>query len=262
MTKVLFILSAVLMLVSIFFARQNGRDFADVRTKVTALNIEVDGVRKSAMAAAGEVTKLDGEIAAVDTDLATEGERVKTQKVRVARADNDARSAQAELDVQNKKLADLRLQLDKLPKGMKPETLVEDIANIRKSIADMQAQVEQKKKEESEEVEKMAGARKELEDVVAKIEERKKAFERNGLSARVVAVNPDWGFVIVNAGQSRGITEASQLLVTRGTQTVGKLAIVSVQGDRTVANILPETLAEGMTIAPGDQVILEKLYLQ
>ncbi len=73
-------------------------------------------------------------------------------------------------------------------------------------------------------------------------------------------MNNDWGFVIVNAGQSRGITEATKLLVTRGSQTVGKLSIVSIQGNRTVANILPDTLAEGMTIAPGDRVILENLY--
>ena len=59
---------------------------------------------------------------------------------------------------------------------------------------------------------------------------------------------------------SDGISEATKLLVIRGSQTVGKLSIVAVQGERTVANIIPDTLAAGMSIAPGDRVILEKLY--
>jgi Flp pilus assembly protein CpaB len=65
---------------------------------------------------------------------------------------------------------------------------------------------------------------------------------------------------VVDAGQSRGISEATKLLVIRGSQTVGKLSIVAIQGERTVANIIPDTLAAGMSIAPGDRVILEKLY--
>ncbi|MCA1964148.1 MAG: hypothetical protein LDL31_09420, partial [Prosthecobacter sp.] len=60
-------------------------------------------------------------------------------------------------------------------------------------------------------------------------------------------------------GQNRGITEATKLLVTRGNQTIGKLSIVSVEKERTVANIQFETLANGMSIAPGDRVILENL---
>ena len=96
--------------------------------------------------------------------------------------------------------------------------------------------------------------------MVKKIEDRKKSFDRNSLVARVVAVNDAWGFVVIDAGQSSGINEATKLLVTRGNQTVGKLSIVSVQGNRTVANILPETVASGLNVSPGDRVILENLY--
>ncbi len=260
MTKVLFILSAVVMLVATFFAYQNGRAFSQVRENVTALNVKVQSDLNAANAVVAEVTKVNGDIARVQTELDVESEKIKAQKLKIAQAENDTKRDQDSLDAQNKKLASLKVQLDKLPQGVKPETLVEDINNMKKAIAELQAQAEQMKKDVDTEEAKVVEARKGLDEVVKKIEERKKSFDRNGLAARIVAVNSDWGFVVVDAGLNRGITDATKLLVVRGAQTVGKLNIVSIQGDRTVANIVPETLAEGMSIAPGDRVILEKLY--
>lgn len=260
MTKVLFILSAVLIGVSIFFAYGNKDEFTKVRNSVTALNVQVQTALSGANTVVAEVGKVAGDIAKIQTDLETETEKVKAQKLKIAQTDNDAKLAQDKLDVSNKKLADLRTRLDKLPKDMKPETMVEQINTMKKSTAEFQAEVEMKRKEVEAEEAKMVDARKALDEVVKKIEDRKKSFDRNGLNARIVAVNSDWGFVVVNAGKTLGITEATKLLVTRGTQTVGKLSIVSVQGERTVANIIPETLSHGLSVAPGDQVILENLY--
>lgn len=260
MTKVLFILSAVLILVSTFFAFQNGREFARVRQDVTALNVQVQGALTAAQNIVNEVGVVNGDIAKVQGDLEIESEKVKAQKLKIAQLDNDSKLAQDKLDENNKKLADLRIRLDKLPKDMKPETMVEQINSMKKATAEYQAEVEMKRKEVEAEEAKMVDARRALDEVVRKIEDRKKSFDRNSLNARIVAVNADWGFVVVNAGKSVGITDATKLLVTRGGQTVGKLNIVSIQGERTVANIVPETLSAGMSVSPGDQVILETLY--
>lgn len=260
MTKVLFILSAVVMLVATFFAYNNGRAFVEVRNTVAATNVKVQGERNAAIKSVEQVTQVAEEVNVVQGELDSESEKVKSQKLKIAQADNDIKRTQDDLDGRNAKLAELKLKLDKLPQGVKPETLIEDTNRIKKAIADLQVEAEEKKKQVALEEAKVADTRKGLDELIRKIEERKKGFDRNSLSAQIVAVNSDWGFVIVNAGQSKGITEASKLLVTRGTQTVGKLSIVSVQGDRTVANILPDTLAEGMNIAPGDRVILENLY--
>ena len=142
---------------------------------------------------------------------------------------------------------------------MKPETLAEDLNKMKASIAELQGQAEAKKKEVEAEQTQVAVVDREKGEIVRKIEERKKAFDRNGLTARVIAVNLDWGFVVIDAGKAVGITQDTKLLVTRGTQTVGKLSILSVEGNRTVANILPDSLVAGMSPAPGDRVILENL---
>ncbi|HCN27443.1 MAG TPA: hypothetical protein DIT64_01365 [Verrucomicrobiales bacterium] len=260
MTKVLFILSAIVTLVAAVFAYQNGREFSSIRQAVIAMNKDVDAQLAAATAVVAQVTKLNGDIATVQQELDVEGEKIKAQKLKIAQLDNDSKRVQDELDAKNKKLAELNVLLGKLPVGVKPETLVEDINNMKKAIAEAEAEAEMKKKEVAAEEAKVADLQRALDDVIRKIEDRKKSFDRNSLNAQIVAVNSDWGFVVVNAGQSLGITEATKLLVTRGTQTIGKLSIVSVQGDRTVANILSDTLAKGEQISPGDRVILENLY--
>jgi small-conductance mechanosensitive channel len=260
MTKVLFILSAVLIIVSTFFAHQNGREFAKVRTDVAALNVQVQSALKDANAVVADIDKVGGEINKIKQELEIESEKVKSQKLKIAQADNDTKLVSDKLDAANKKGNDMRTRLEKLPKDMKPETMVEQINGMKKSTAEYQAQAEAKKKEVEAEQAKMVDSRRVLDEIVKKIEDRKKSFDRNSLNARVVAVNSDWGFVVVNAGKTLGITEAAKLLVIRGTQTVGKLSIVSVEGERTVANIIPESISKGINIAPGDQVILENLY--
>lgn len=260
MTKVLFILSAVIIIVSAFFAFQNGREFTNVRNSVTVINVEVQKALGEAANGVSKVTQANAEIAKVQGELDIEVEKVKSQKLKLAQVDNDLRRDQDAFDTANKKLADLKVRLDKLPQGMKPETMVEEINGMKKATAETEAATEIKRKEADAEQEKVPAARRAYEEVVKKIEDRKKSFDRNSLVARVVAVNNAWGFVVVDAGQDRGITEATKLLVTRGNQTVGKLSIVSVQKQRTVANILPETTTEGLAIAPGDRVILENLF--
>ncbi len=260
MTKVLFILSAVIILVSAFFAYQNGREFTRVRVSVIGVNNDVKKALDDANKIVGDVNGVVASIATVQGELDVEGEKVKSQKLKLAQIENDLKRDQDLLESSNKKLADQRQKLEKLPKGMKPETMVEEINAMKKSTAELQAQAELKKKDVVAEEEKMGQARKDYEEVVRKIEDRKKSFDRNSLVARVVAVNDAWGFVVIDAGQASGINEATKLLVTRGNQTVGKLSIISVQGNRTVANIIPETVARGMSIAPGDRVILENLY--
>ncbi|MEQ1750352.1 MAG: hypothetical protein ABL974_13075 [Prosthecobacter sp.] len=260
MTKVLFILSALLILVSTFFAYQNGREFAKVRSDVTAVNVQVQGALSAANSIVAEVNKVGGEIAKIQQDLEIQTEKVKAQKLKIAQADNDTKLVTDKLDAANKKGSDLRIKLEKLPKDMKPETMVEQINGMKKSTAEFQAQMEAKKKEVEAEEAKMVDTNRGLDEVTRKIADRKKSFDRNSLDARIVAVNNEWGFVVVNAGKTLGISDATKLLVVRGTQTVGKLSVLSIEGERTVANIVPETLATGLRIAPGDQVILENLY--
>ena len=263
MTKVLFILSAVVILVASFFAYQNGREFADLRTKIAGINASILKEKKVEdkllHPGTGEVHKVVADIARVQADLDVEAEKLKAQKNKYANAENEAARVQEELAEKEKKQKELTKMLEGLPKDIKPETIAEDIQKLKKEKLEYEAQVEAKKKEVAAEDDKVAGIQKRLDEVNHKIEERRKNFERNSLASRVIAVNYDWGFVIIDAGKLTGLTEDTKLIVTRGAQTVGKVSVMSVEAKNSMATIVPDAVVNGQVIMPGDRVILENL---
>jgi len=79
----------------------------------------------------------------------------------------------------------------------------------------------------------------------------------NGLVATIIAVNNEWGFVMVNAGRQHGVGAESSLLVRRGNTRVARLRIVNLQDNMLVADVVKESLMKGFKVQPGDKVIFE-----
>ena len=79
----------------------------------------------------------------------------------------------------------------------------------------------------------------------------------NGLIATVIAVNKDWGFVMVNAGREHGVSADSSLLVKRGNSRIARLRIVNLEDRSIVADVVDESLTSGIDVKPGDKIIFE-----
>ncbi len=266
MTKVLFILSTVVILFASYFAYQNGREFAEVRTKIAGINASILSEKQLEAklldpnpSKKGEIYSVVAEIARVKGDMEVEAEKLKAQKNKLANGKGDVTRIKEELAAKEKTKTELEEQLKVLPKGMKAETLAEDMQKLKKEKLEYEVQAEDKKKEVVAEEDKVAGIQKRLDEVMHKIEDRRKNFERNSLTSRVIAVNYDWGFVVIDAGKSAGLTEQTKLIVTRGAQTVGKISVMSVEGKNSMASIVPDAVVNGQVIMPGDRVILENL---
>ena len=58
-----------------------------------------------------------------------------------------------------------------------------------------------------------------------------------GISGKVVLVNKDWNFVVVNLGSKNGLVPAAEMLVHRGDKLVGKIQISGVAKDMAIADI-------------------------
>ena len=76
----------------------------------------------------------------------------------------------------------------------------------------------------------------------------------NDLRAKVIAVDPKYDFVVLDAGGNQGIVEGAKLLVNRDGQLVGKIKITSVEPNRSIGNVLPEWKQAGNEIMEGDLV--------
>ena len=74
------------------------------------------------------------------------------------------------------------------------------------------------------------------------------------LQGKVTAVDAQFDFVVLNIGESQGAREHGELLVSRGEKLIGKLRILDVKKDHSIANILPDWKQE--EIQTGDLVIV------
>ncbi|MEX2580139.1 MAG: hypothetical protein WD342_13860 [Verrucomicrobiales bacterium] len=87
--------------------------------------------------------------------------------------------------------------------------------------------------------------------------ERAQKLALNGLVATVIALNKEWGFVMVNAGRRHGVQPDSSLLVKRGNNRIARLRIVTLEDTSVVADVVDDSLVPGLDVQPGDKVIFE-----
>ncbi|MFZ4682066.1 MAG: hypothetical protein ACOYMS_06170 [Terrimicrobiaceae bacterium] len=120
-----------------------------------------------------------------------------------------------------------------------------------------------------------AAKRQELETLVAKLQsdldsargqvevfqkerqDRAMKVAKKGLEGRILAVNPAWNFVVLNLGDKNGVVNNTELLVKRGTQLLGKVRVTSVEPSTSIADIVANSVPQGTTISPGDNVIFQ-----
>ena len=75
----------------------------------------------------------------------------------------------------------------------------------------------------------------------------------DGLKGKIVAVDPKYDFVVLNVGANQGVLERGKMMVNRSGKLVGKIQIVSVEPDKSVANILPAF--KNGELMEGDEVL-------
>ena len=74
------------------------------------------------------------------------------------------------------------------------------------------------------------------------------------LHGTVTAVDAQFDFVVLDIGETKGVREHGELLVSRGEKLIGKLRILDVKQDHSIANILPNWKQD--EIQTGDLVIV------
>jgi len=74
------------------------------------------------------------------------------------------------------------------------------------------------------------------------------------LHGTITAVDAQFDFVVLDIGESQGAREHGELLVSRGEKLIGKLRILDVKKDHSIANILPDWKQD--EIQTGDIVIV------
>lgn len=74
------------------------------------------------------------------------------------------------------------------------------------------------------------------------------------LSCSVLSADPNWDFVILDAGIDKGIISGSRLAVHRGDKKICELSVTLVEGARCSCEVIYSTMRPGDRVQVGDKV--------
>ena len=147
-----------------------------------------------------------------------------------------------------------------------PDGQIKSAEELRMKMTMLQESLTEEQNKKAEYEAQLAGAAQLKQEQVSRVKEeenyqvaRAQKLSLNGLVATVIAVNADWGFVMVNAGRQNGVSADSSLLVKRGNSRIARLRIVNLQDNVVVADVVKESLLAGFKVQPGDKVIFESV---
>jgi len=173
--------------------------------------------------------KLQKELTETGEKLDVQSALAKTQQQRADRNEADLNKVRGELTESTRELASWRSLT------IPAEQVRNRLAELTKANEAITAMNDEKKL--------MVRKINDLQETVAKYEFGKESPPPNlpaGLKGTVVAVDPKWDFVVLDIGGNQGLVPRGELLVNRDGKLVAKLRVMTVEADRSIANILPE----------------------
>lgn len=93
----------------------------------------------------------------------------------------------------------------------------------------------------------------EIDEITKLNENQEKGIVPADFSAAISQVYSEWGFVVLGAGNQQRAASGATLSVRRGDAEVAKIKITDLLQNRAVADVVRGSLAEGVTLRPGDR---------
>jgi myosin heavy subunit len=231
-----------------------------------------------------KLVNLKSEVAKANAESQDSLKKLQNANKELKASKEKADQAAKEVEKNSGDLADLRSQLSSATSGL--SDLQKENSDIKAKLAQKDSDMAAKDSRIAELESKGSGgsasgsgsdeAKKQLEEqniLMAKLEaklkdqesqlsllkereaQRRTKIMRNGLEGRILAVNPSWNFVVLSLGDRNGVVNNSEMLIKRGTQLIGKIRITSVEPSTSVADIVANSVRNGLSVQPGDSVI-------
>lgn len=257
--KPLFIIGLIAILGNIVLGVMNRSKFIGLRkqkddyTRQVIKNFEVaDAFNEETKLLVGQyqdqTQKLEKDKYARDTEAKTAEQKLADDKAMVA----DTENLQKEIDAVNDKIAAMIKDFGGRPEELpaKRDALKAEVDAQIAKLAALDKEIEVAKSQVAESDRTVSR----FNEVQA---QRSKAISLSQREGVINAVNPDWAFCIINMGKADGVSTESRLLVKRGAQLIGKLNILRIENNLTVADIDMKSIKAGNSVLPGDQVIFD-----
>jgi len=204
--------------------------------------------------AKGEVTKLTGQLketrATLETtqkDLDSTKTELASTTAKAAAETTRANSLQQNLDGTKIQLTSAQQELEAW-KGLGLK--VEEVRSVQNSVGALRTQNEVLKEEGILLSKKITNLNEQIKILTGGGEDPALPA---GLKGKVLVVDPKWNFLILDIGQIKEVVKDVVMLVSRNGKLVAKVRIMSVQPDRSIANIIPGWKLDD--VIEGDMVL-------
>jgi len=209
----------------------------------------IDKINKAYATSQSDLSSTKNQLAEKETALTAATVKVNqlTESENLAKADLE--KAKGELDTAKAAAAQAAADLDKLKQALQGNDPAQLIADLAKTKDDLKIAQDQQKTSEFENKALVKEVQR-LQD----LEDRRVARTApQNLTAKVVAINKPWNFVVLDAGTDKKLVEGVELMVYRGNQFIGKVRTVNVDNKTAVADILQDWNKGQIQI--GDQIL-------
>lgn len=253
MANVFGILTAIVLALSAFVAYKNKSSYeaqiAETATQTSnlakskvrfqtaqdSLTATLAKIRDEVEVDIANLTKETADTKKANDDMSLEIE-TKTAKVNANKEQLD------EVRARTEQVGDLKTLADKMRAAeSEREELNQSITEVEAKLANLIAQNRQ--------ADEQAGA------LRGKLEGFSTGTSLPTLNTRIRSIYPTWGFVTLADGNNGGVISNSTLNVVRGGVTVAKLLVTAVERNSASASIIPDSVAQGVTLMIGDRVV-------
>jgi cell shape-determining protein MreC len=196
---------------------------------------ELASTQKSLSDTQSQLTSAQAEIQKLTTELTSTKRELEAKTTALAESEKKRQESDAALKAMNNKLGGRSLD-EVLASLDESNEKVKVLSAEKKIIEDSLAQA-QKDLNRLQELDRLRA-------------ESKAPLE---LSGRVLAINKQWNFVVLDVGKDDKLVEGVDLTVYRGDTLIGKVRSVSVEANTAIADILPEWTKTEIQV--GDKVL-------
>lgn len=187
-------------------------------------------------------------------DLKRTTDELEATKLELARTKQELEDARQEIARLNQVIAEKNAEIAHLRDQI--ETLERDKAALQMQVDELNNTIAKLEDDIQDQKDKILTLEQTINELEAQLggPGAPKALPK-GIHGKVLVVNRDWNFVVLNIGSKAGLVPYAEMLVHRGDQLIGKVLISGVTRDLAIADIRSDWL-QGQ-IQEGDLVAVQ-----
>ena len=253
MANVFGILTAIVLALSAFVAYKNKSSYeAQIAETVT----QTSNLAKSKVRFQTAQDSLTATLAKIRDEVEVDIANLTKETADTKKANDDM---SLEIETKTAKVNANKEQLDEV------RARTEQVGDL-KTLADKMRQAEVDREELSQSITEaeaklanLIAQNRQADEQAATIRTKLEAFSAGTslptLNTRIRSIYPTWGFVTLADGNNGGVITNSTLNVVRGGETIAKLLVTAVERNSASASIIPDSIAQGVTLMIGDRVV-------